>query len=98
MVQRVRANDDGSRMRYRKRKDVFRRFLNRAILLLICLFALSLVSMYVQAHWLGAVSGWGFGMFGLTSVDLVLFALFAFCGAYLGYALANVRLPGTANR
>ena len=97
-VHRARARDDDSAARYRNRKKRFKRIVNRALLLLlllllVCLFALVLAVMFAQLHWLGAVSGWGFGIFAWTGAELVLLALLGICGAYFGYALANSCLP-----
>ncbi|PLT17282.1 MULTISPECIES: hypothetical protein [Ralstonia] len=92
-VHRARARDDDSAARYRNRKKRFKRIVNRAILLLVCLFALVLAAMFAQLHWLGAMSGWGFGMYAWTGAELVFLALLGVCGAYFGYALANCCLP-----
>lgn len=94
-VHRARARGDDSAARYRNRKKRFKRIVNRALLLLllVCLFALVLAVMFAQLHWLGAVSGWGFGIFAWTGAELVLLALLGICGAYFGYALANSCLP-----
>ena len=92
-VHRARARDDDSASRYRNRKKRFKRIMNRAILLLVCLFTLVLAAMFAQLHWLGAVSGGGFGMFAWTGAELVFLGLLGVCGAYFGYALANSCLP-----
>ncbi|MDY7507960.1 hypothetical protein [Ralstonia wenshanensis] len=92
-VHRARVRGYDSAARYRNRKRRFKRIVNRAVLLLVCLFALVLAVMSAQLHWLGTVIGWGFGIFAWTGAELVLLALLGICGAYFGYALANSCLP-----